>query len=140
MSKIIKSEKQLEEEGEIITPKKKDEKEMLPYNLPPQKTFDIISPKESSGDPESKSPPESFILDLKTLLGGNLFEDPKEEVKDTESVGSDKERRNSIKDYVKAVHNYLPSHKKSIDFGGEGKTKGSTNPSKSFEESKKAKI
>ena len=66
-----------------------------------------------------------------------MFEDPKEEVKDTESVGSDKERRNSIKDYVKAVHNYLPSHTKSIDFG-EGNTKVSTNPSKSLEESKKA--
>ena len=63
------------------------------------------------------------------MLAGNLFDDPNEEIKDNESVGSDKERKNSITEYVKAVHTYLPSHKKSM--GEEAKTKDSSNPSKS---------
>ena len=100
---------------------------------------DQITPNKVKKQTYSKSPEEElFVLDLKTLLGGNLFDDPsKEEVKDTESMGSDKERKNSIHDYVKAVRNFGNQVKKSVD--GEGKTKGSTNPTKSMEESKVTK-
>ena len=49
----------------------------------------------------------------------------------------DKERKNSIHDYVQAVRNFGNQVKKSVD--GEGNTKGSTNPTKSMEESKVTK-
>ena len=74
---------------------------------------------------KEKSMPNN-ILDIKALLQGDLLDN--EEVKDTHSVGSDKDRRDSLKQYVTAVHTYLPAHKKTADDNEE--TKDSSGKSK----------